>query len=167
MRGVWDDEEEARVIGDDIEALQKRRASALNEIAILVRASFQMRAFEDRFITLGLPYRVIGGPRFYERQEIKDAIAYLEITANPGQRPEIRAHRQCAQARARRHRRCKRLHELARARGDARCTRRAQMIVETEELPGKARKSLADLIAQLRALARPGRATCRTPSLPS
>ena len=55
----------------------------MSEIAILVRASFQMRAFEDRFITLGLPYRVIGGPRFYERQEIKDAIAYFEVTLNP------------------------------------------------------------------------------------
>ena len=55
----------------------------MNEIAILVRASFQMRAFEDRFITLGLPYRVIGGPRFYERQEIRDAIAYFEVTLNP------------------------------------------------------------------------------------
>ncbi len=60
-----------------------RPASNLNEIAILVRASAQMRVFEDRFITLGLPYRVIGGPRFYERQEIKDAIAYLEVAANP------------------------------------------------------------------------------------
>ena len=80
--GVWDDEEEARAIGDDIEALQKA-GNRLNDMAILVRASFQMRAFEDRFITLGLPYRVIGGPRFYERQEIKDAIAYLEVTLNP------------------------------------------------------------------------------------
>ena len=52
-------------------------------MAILVRASFQMRAFEDRFVTMGMPYRVIGGPRFYERQEIKDAIAYLEVTQNP------------------------------------------------------------------------------------
>ena len=60
-----------------------RRAAPLDEMAILVRASFQMRAFEDRFVTLGLPYRVIGGPRFYERQEIKDAIAYLEVTLNP------------------------------------------------------------------------------------
>ena len=83
VSAVWDDEEEARGIGDDIEAMQKRSNQPLNQIAILVRASFQMRAFEDRFITMGLPYRVIGGPRFYERQEIKDAIAYLEITANP------------------------------------------------------------------------------------
>ena len=52
-------------------------------MAILVRASFQMRAFEDRFITLGLPYRVIGGPRFYERAEIRDALAYLRVIASP------------------------------------------------------------------------------------
>ena len=82
VTGVWDDDEEARVIAEDIEAL-KKAGVRLNDMAILVRASFQMRAFEDRFVTLGLPYRVIGGPRFYERQEIKDAIAYLEITLNP------------------------------------------------------------------------------------
>ena len=63
--------------------MQKRSNQPLNEVAILVRASFQMRAFEDRFITMGLPYRVIGGPRFYERQEIKDAIAYLDVVQNP------------------------------------------------------------------------------------
>ncbi len=79
--GVWDDEEEARTIGEAIEAL-KKKSHKLNQIAVLVRASFQMRVLEDRFITLGLPYRVIGGPRFYERQEIKDAIAYLEVTLN-------------------------------------------------------------------------------------
>ena len=82
VTGVWDDEEEARGVGEDIEALRKA-GQRLDGIAILVRASFQMRAFEDRFVTLGLPYRVIGGPRFYERQEIKDAIAYLEVTLNP------------------------------------------------------------------------------------
>src|SRR6516165_422028 len=82
VRGVWDDEEEARLAAEDIDRL-RREGVALNNMAILVRASFQMRAFEDRFVTMGMPYRVIGGPRFYERQEIKDAIAYLEITANP------------------------------------------------------------------------------------
>jgi DNA helicase II / ATP-dependent DNA helicase PcrA len=76
VTAAWDSEEEARVIGEEIEALQ-RRGHALDEIAILVRASFQMREFEDRFVTLGLPYRVIGGPRFYERAEIRDALAYL------------------------------------------------------------------------------------------
>jgi DNA helicase-2/ATP-dependent DNA helicase PcrA len=55
----------------------------LNEMAILVRASHQMRAFEDRFLTIGLPYRVIGGPRFYERMEIRDAMAYFRLVISP------------------------------------------------------------------------------------
>ena len=82
VSGAWDSEEEARAIGEDIEQLQ-REGHALNEIAILVRASFQMREFEDRFVTLGLPYRVIGGPRFYERAEIRDALAYLRVINSP------------------------------------------------------------------------------------
>jgi DNA helicase-2/ATP-dependent DNA helicase PcrA len=76
VTSAWDSEEEARVIGEEIENLQ-RAGHSLDQIAILVRASFQMREFEDRFVTLGLPYRVIGGPRFYERAEIRDALAYL------------------------------------------------------------------------------------------
>src|SRR5436309_520771 len=76
VTSCWDSEEEARAIGEEIEQLQRDDGQGnphpLDEIAILVRASFQMREFEDRFITLGLPYRVIGGPRFYERQEIRD-----------------------------------------------------------------------------------------------
>jgi len=82
VTGAWDSEEEARAIGEEIEQLQ-RSGHALNEIAILVRASFQMREFEDRFVTLGLPYRVIGGPRFYERAEIRDALAYLRVINSP------------------------------------------------------------------------------------
>ena len=82
VTGAWDSEEEARAIGEEIEQLQ-RESHALNEIAILVRASFQMREFEDRFVTLGLPYRVIGGPRFYERAEIRDALAYLRLINSP------------------------------------------------------------------------------------
>ncbi|MEM8687182.1 MAG: UvrD-helicase domain-containing protein [Pseudomonadota bacterium] len=82
VRGHWDDDEEARAIGEDLEQAQRRQEN-LDEIAILVRASFQMRSLEDRFITLGLPYRVIGGPRFYERAEIRDALAYLKVTAQP------------------------------------------------------------------------------------
>ena len=80
--GVWDSEEEARSVGEEIEQLQ-RQGGSLDEMAILVRASFQMREFEERFITLGLPYRVIGGPRFYERLEIRDALAYLRCIAQP------------------------------------------------------------------------------------
>jgi DNA helicase-2/ATP-dependent DNA helicase PcrA len=82
VTGSWDSEEEARAIGEEIEQFQ-REGHTLNEIAILVRASFQMREFEDRFVTLGLPYRVIGGPRFYERAEIRDALAYLRVVNSP------------------------------------------------------------------------------------
>jgi len=82
VAGAWDSGEEARQIGDEIEALQSK-GHTLDEIAILVRASFQMREFEERFVTLGLPYRVVGGPRFYERAEIRDALAYLRVVASP------------------------------------------------------------------------------------
>src|SRR6266702_561464 len=82
LRGVWDADAEARWVGDEIEALQ-RKGHALAEIAILVRAGFQTREFEERFITIGLPYRVVGGPRFYERQEIRDALAYLRLVHQP------------------------------------------------------------------------------------
>ncbi len=85
--GHWDGEEEARWIGEEIDALgHGSRGHApipLNSQAILVRASHQMRAFEDRFLTIGLPYRVIGGPRFYERQEIRDAMAYFRLAVSP------------------------------------------------------------------------------------
>jgi len=79
---VYDSEEEARTIGEEIEQFQ-RQGDALNSMAILVRASYQMREFEERFITLGLNYRVVGGPRFYERKEIRDALAYLRLVAQP------------------------------------------------------------------------------------
>lgn len=85
--GHWDGEEEARWIAEEVEAFQKGTKGndplALNDQAILVRASFQMRAFEDRFLTIGLPYRVIGGPRFYERMEIRDAMAYFRVVCSP------------------------------------------------------------------------------------
>ncbi|MGE5505504.1 MAG: ATP-dependent helicase [Actinomycetota bacterium] len=82
VRGVWDGEEEARVVVDEIEALQ-RRGDTLASMAILVRAGFQTREFEERLITTGIPYRVIGGPRFYERLEIRDAMAYLRLVVSP------------------------------------------------------------------------------------
>ena len=107
VTGAWDSEEEARAIGEEIEQLQREARERgedhpLDEIAILVRASFQMREFEDRFIQLGLPYRVIGGPRFYERAEIRDALAYSARDRATGRRSRLRANRQRAQARARR-----------------------------------------------------------------
>ena len=82
VRAVWDAVDEARWVGEEIEALQ-RKGHALSEVAILVRAAFQTREFEERFISLALPYRVIGGPRFYERQEIRDALAYLRLVNQP------------------------------------------------------------------------------------
>ncbi|PTE20830.1 DNA helicase II [Cereibacter changlensis JA139] len=85
--GHWDGEEEARWIGDEVESLQRGTRGlephGLDDMAILVRASHQMRAFEDRFLTIGLPYRVIGGPRFYERLEIRDAMAYFRLAVSP------------------------------------------------------------------------------------
>ena len=86
--GHWDSEAEARWIGEEIEAFHGGHRHSigrrsLNDIAILVRAAHQMRAFEDRFMTIGLPYRVIGGPRFYERLEIRDAMAYFRLAVSP------------------------------------------------------------------------------------
>ena len=85
--GHWDGEEEARWVGEQLEALgggtRGGHPFSLDDIAILVRASHQMRAFEDRFLTIGLPYRVIGGPRFYERLEIRDAMAYFRLVVSP------------------------------------------------------------------------------------
>ncbi len=79
---LWDSDEEARMVGDRIEAL-RRDGESLAEMAILVRAGFQTRAFEERLITLGIPYRVVGGLRFYERAEIRDAIAYMRVLVQP------------------------------------------------------------------------------------
>jgi DNA helicase-2/ATP-dependent DNA helicase PcrA len=84
--GHWDGEEEARWIGEEVENFQcgtrGHDPMSLDDMAILVRASHQMRAFEDRFLTIGLPYRVIGGPRFYERMEIRDAMAYFRVAVS-------------------------------------------------------------------------------------
>ncbi len=80
--GLWDSDEEARMVGERIESFRGRDQS-LSEVAVLVRAGFQTRPFEERLITLGIPYRVIGGLRFYERQEIRDAIAYMRVLVQP------------------------------------------------------------------------------------
>ncbi len=89
IQGLWDGQAEARWVGEQIERLhsQIREATGrkynLNDMAVLVRAGFQTRAFEERFINIGLPYRVIGGPRFYERKEIRDALAYFRVVMQP------------------------------------------------------------------------------------
>src|SRR5690606_35193151 len=113
--------------------------------AILVRASFQMRVFEDRFITIGLPYRVIGGPRFYERQEIKDAIAYLEVTHNPSN--DLKFERIVnVPKRGLGDATIKQVHDLARARGVP-MFEAARQLAESDELKPKARRALGDLAA--------------------
>ena len=144
VTGVWDDEEEARGICEDIEA-ERRGGANLNEIAILVRASFQMRSLEDRLVTTGLPYRVIGGPKFYERQEIKDAIAYLEVTLNPSN--DLKFERIVnVPKRGLGDTTIKRLRELSVAR-EIPMTAAAREMVQSDDLTGKTRRSLADLLA--------------------
>ncbi len=146
VSGAWDSEEEARQIGEEIEALQTK-GHGLNEIAILVRASFQMREFEERFITLGLPYRVIGGPRFYERREIRDALAYFRLVRQPAddlafERIFNTPKRGLGDAT---------LHELnhyARA-ANVPLTGAMRQLIETEELKPKVRQTLRDLATSL------------------
>jgi DNA helicase II / ATP-dependent DNA helicase PcrA len=145
VTGAWDSEEEARAIGEEIEDLQ-RAGERLNEIAILVRASYQMREFEDRFVTLGLPYRVIGGPRFYERAEIRDALAYLRVINSPAddlafERIINVPKRGLGDATV------QLLHDHARKRRTP-LFEAARAVVETDELKPKARGSLRDLVAQ-------------------
>jgi DNA helicase-2/ATP-dependent DNA helicase PcrA len=143
VTGSWDSEEEARAIGEEIEELQ-RAGHKLNDIAILVRASFQMREFEDRFVTLGLSYRVIGGPRFYERAEIRDALAYLRVINSPAddlafERIVNVPKRGLGDATV------QMLHDHARKRRIP-LSEAARAVVETDELKPKARGSLRDLI---------------------
>jgi DNA helicase-2/ATP-dependent DNA helicase PcrA len=83
VQGLWDGDAEARYIAEEIETLQNHRGEKLRDMAILVRAGFQMREFEERFIQMGIPYRVFGGPRFYERAEIRDALAYFRVVVQP------------------------------------------------------------------------------------
>jgi DNA helicase-2/ATP-dependent DNA helicase PcrA len=144
VTGAWDSEEEARSIGEEIEELQ-RGGHQLNEIAILVRASFQMRELEDRFVTLGLPYRVIGGPRFYERAEIRDALAYLRCIASSAddlafERIINVPRRGLGDATV------QLLHDHARAERVP-LMEAARTLVATEELRPKPRSALRDLIA--------------------
>jgi len=143
VTGSWDSEEEARAIGEEIEQLQ-RSGQKLNEIAILVRASFQMREFEDRFVTLGLNYRVIGGPRFYERAEIRDALAYLRVINSPAddlafERIVNTPKRGLGDATV------QMLHDIGRKRRIP-LTEAALSVIETDELKPKARGSLRDVM---------------------
>ena len=144
VQGVWDAEEEARNIASDAEDLH-RQGEPFSQMAILVRAAYQMREFEDRFIALGLPYRVIGGPRFYERAEVRDAMAYLRLIAQGDDdlaferivnKPKRGIGDASVQA----------LHKFARAE-QIPLLAAAQRIAETDEVPPKARKAFAELAA--------------------
>ncbi|MFN7103615.1 MAG: ATP-dependent helicase, partial [Pseudorhizobium sp.] len=153
VHAAWDSEEEARALGEEIERLQRGDGAsgknhALNDMAILVRASFQMREFEDRFVTLGLNYRVIGGPRFYERLEIRDAMAYFRLVCQPAddlafERIVNTPKRGLGDTTIRN------LHDYARAR-DIPMLAAATDIIETDELKPKARKALFDVIQSFR-----------------
>jgi DNA helicase-2/ATP-dependent DNA helicase PcrA len=143
VRGLWDGESEARMVADEIEALQ-RGGHALSQIAVLVRASHQMREFEERFITVGLPYRVIGGARFYERQEIRDAIAYLRLVNQPDDGLALerivnlpRRGIGAATMRA--------VHQVSRAQ-DVSLPEAAARLVETDELRPASRRALSRLL---------------------
>jgi len=145
VTSVWDSDEEARQVGEEIEQFQ-RQGDALNSMAILVRASHQMRAFEERFITLGLNYRVIGGPRFYERKEIRDALAYLRLVFNPTDdlaferiinTPKRGLGDSTLQI----------LHDAARHQGSS-LTAAVRALIHTEELKPKQRTTLRQLMEQ-------------------
>ncbi len=143
VRGLWDGEQEARYVGEEVEALQ-RAGERLGQIAVLVRAGFQTREFEERFIQLGVPYRVVGGPRFYERQEIRDAIAYLRIVAQPADDLALERivnvpRRGLGDATV------QAVHRLARARGVP-LVEAMRAIVETDELKPAARNAAKRLV---------------------
>ncbi len=146
VEGVWDAEEEARNVAGEAEDLH-RQGHPYGQMAILVRASFQMREFEDRFISLGLPYRVIGGPRFYERQEIRDAMAYLRLIAQGDddlafERIVNKPKRGIGDASL------ATLHAFARGH-QMPLLSSARAISDSDELPPKARKALGELTANI------------------
>jgi DNA helicase-2/ATP-dependent DNA helicase PcrA len=144
--GVWDGPEEARRVGEEIEALERQGVRA-DDVAILVRAQFQTREFEDRFIQIGLPYRIIGGFRFYERAEIRDALAYLRLVNQPAD--DLAFERIVnVPKRGLGDKAVENIHRVARAEGVP-LTLAAARIIETDELTGAARKALGRFIGDL------------------
>lgn len=145
--GVWDGPEEARRIGEELETLQHRRVS-LDRAAILVRAQFQTREFEDRFIAIGMPYRIVGGFRFYERAEIRDALAYLRLVQSAAD--DLAFERIVnVPKRGLGDKALARIHQFARAE-QAPLFHAASRITETDELTPQARRQLANFVAQMR-----------------
>ena len=145
--GVWDGPEEARRIGEELETLQHRKVS-LDRTAILVRAQFQTREFEDRFIAIGMPYRIVGGFRFYERAEIRDALAYLRLVQSPAD--DLAFERIVnVPKRGLGDKALARIHQFARIER-APLFHAAARITDTDELTPQARRQLANFIAQMR-----------------
>jgi len=145
--GVWDGPEEARRIGEELETLQHRKVS-LDRAAILVRAQFQTREFEDRFIAIGMPYRIVGGFRFYERAEIRDALAYLRLVQSSAD--DLAFERIInTPKRGLGDKALARIHQFARHER-APLLHAASRITETDELTPQARRQLANFVAQMR-----------------
>jgi DNA helicase-2/ATP-dependent DNA helicase PcrA len=144
--GVWDGPEEARRVGDEIEACQ-RAGKSLDDMAILVRAQHQTREFEDRFIAIGLPYRIVGGFRFYERQEIRDALAYLRIVNQPAD--DLAFERIVnTPKRGLGDKAIAKLHQLARAE-NLPLSFAAARILDTDELTPQARRALGNFVGDI------------------
>ncbi|QUT07992.1 UvrD-helicase domain-containing protein [Sphingobium phenoxybenzoativorans] len=144
--GVWDGPEEARRVGDEIESHQ-RNGGTLDDVAILVRAQHQTREFEDRFIQIGMPYRIVGGFRFYERAEIRDALAYLRLVNQPAD--DLAFERIInVPKRGLGDKAVEKLHRLARAEGIP-LTFAAARIIDTDELTPQARRALGNFVGDL------------------
>ncbi len=144
--GVWDGPEEARRVGEEIESIQ-RKGGHLDSVAILVRAQFQTRELEDRFIAIGLPYRIVGGFRFYERAEIRDALAYLRVIAQPAD--DLAFERIVnTPKRGLGDKAVAKVHAFARAAGQPLMAAAAQ-ILDSDELTPQARRSLGNLIGDI------------------
>ncbi|WP_253341727.1 ATP-dependent helicase [Sphingobium sp. OAS761] len=144
--GVWDGPEEARRVGEEMEAIE-RGGGSLDEVAILVRAQHQTREFEDRFIQIGLPYRIVGGFRFYERAEIRDALAYLRLVNQPAD--DLAFERIVnVPKRGLGDKAVEKLHRLARAENIPLALAAAR-ILDTDELTPQARRSLGAFIGDL------------------
>ncbi|WP_112383216.1 MULTISPECIES: UvrD-helicase domain-containing protein [Sphingomonas] len=144
--GVWDGPEEARRVGEEIEAA-RRDGTSLDNIAILVRAQHQTREFEDRFIAIGLPYRIVGGLRFYERAEIRDALAYLRVVNQPAD--DLAFERIVnVPKRGLGDKALAKIHQLARAERVP-LTIASARILDTDELTPQARRSLGNLVGDI------------------
>ncbi|MEQ7873161.1 UvrD-helicase domain-containing protein [Sphingomonas sp. ASV193] len=144
--GVWDGPEEARRVGDEIES-HLRRGGKLADCAILVRAQFQTREFEERFISIGLAYQIVGGFRFYERAEIRDALAYLRLVSQPND--DLAFERIVNQPkRGLGDKAIATIHQFARAAGQPLLMAAAQML-DSDELQARARNSLGRFVGDV------------------